>query len=104
MKRKGAWDPPQEPLDQHRDMSRRSFLDCAGKAAVGGLTATAILDTVRPQAVSAQQARQGQEGRTMSEPNRFDYLPIIDRPAIKWPNNARLAFWVAPNMEFFELV
>jgi peptidoglycan/xylan/chitin deacetylase (PgdA/CDA1 family) len=102
MKRKGAWDPPQDPLDQHRDMSRRSFLDRAGKAAVGGLTATAILDTVRPQAVSAQQARQGQEGRTMSEPNRFDYLPIIDRPAIKWPDNARLAFWVAPNMEFFE--
>ena len=38
----------------------------------------------------------------MSTPNRFDYLPINDRPVIKWPNNARLAFWVAPNMEFFE--
>ena len=35
-------------------------------------------------------------------PDRFDYLPINDRPAIKWPNNARVAFWVAPNMEFFE--
>jgi allantoinase len=21
---------------------------------------------------------------------------------IKWPNNTRLAFWVAPHMEFFE--
>ena len=35
-------------------------------------------------------------------PERFDYAPIIDRPVIKWPNNARVAFWVAPNMEFFE--
>ena len=35
-------------------------------------------------------------------PGRFDYAPINDRPVIRWPNNARLAFWVAPNMEFFE--
>jgi allantoinase len=35
-------------------------------------------------------------------PERFDYAPIIDRPVIRWPNNARVAFWVAPNMEFFE--
>ena len=35
-------------------------------------------------------------------PGRFDYAPIIDRPIIKWPENARIAFWVAPNMEFFE--
>ena len=35
-------------------------------------------------------------------PGRFDYAPIIERPIIKWPENARIAFWVAPNMEFFE--
>ncbi len=35
-------------------------------------------------------------------PNRVDYLPIIDRPVIKWPNNARVAFWVAPNVEHYE--
>ena len=35
-------------------------------------------------------------------PARVDYLPMIDRPIIKWPNDARVAFWVAPNMEFFE--
>ena len=27
-----------------------------------------------------------------SPPNRFDYSPIIDRPVIKWPNNARVAY------------
>jgi hypothetical protein len=35
-------------------------------------------------------------------PGRFAYAPIIDRPIIKWPDNARVAFWVAPNMEVFE--
>jgi len=35
-------------------------------------------------------------------PGRFDYAPINERPVIKWPGNARVAFWVAPNMEFFE--
>ena len=35
-------------------------------------------------------------------PGRFDYAPINDRPIIKWPNNARVAFWVSPNVEFYE--
>ena len=35
-------------------------------------------------------------------PHRVDYSPIIDRPPIKWPKNARLAFWVAPNVEHYE--
>jgi allantoinase len=35
-------------------------------------------------------------------PDRFDYSPIVDRPKITWPGNARLAFWVAPNIEHWE--
>ena len=35
-------------------------------------------------------------------PGRFAYAPITERPVIRWPGNARVAFWVAPNMEFFE--
>ncbi len=35
-------------------------------------------------------------------PDRFDYSPIIDRPVIKWPNDARVALWVSPNVEFHE--
>ena len=35
-------------------------------------------------------------------PNRVDYSPIIDRPPIKWPNNARVALWVSPNVEHYE--
>ena len=36
------------------------------------------------------------------EPNRFDYLPMIDRPIIRWPNEARVALWIAPNVEHYE--
>jgi peptidoglycan/xylan/chitin deacetylase (PgdA/CDA1 family) len=33
----------------------------------------------------------------------YDYLPYRNRPQIRWPNGAQLAFWVAPNIEFYEL-
>ena len=35
-------------------------------------------------------------------PHRVDYSPIIERPPIKWPNDARVALWVAPNVEHYE--
>ena len=28
-------------------------------------------------------------------PGRFEYAPITERPMIRWPGNARVAFWVA---------
>ena len=39
----------------------------------------------------------------LREPDRYDYWPLIDRPKIRWPNGARVAFWVCPNIEFYEL-
>ena len=38
-----------------------------------------------------------------ADPGLYDYSPLIDRPRITWPNGARVAFWVAPNLEFYEL-
>jgi allantoinase len=32
---------------------------------------------------------------------RYDYSPIIDRPVLRWPNGARVALWVIPNIEHF---
>ena len=37
-------------------------------------------------------------------PYRVDYSPIIERPPIRWPNNARVALWVSPNVEHYEYV
>ncbi|MCA1849672.1 MAG: dienelactone hydrolase family protein, partial [Acidobacteria bacterium] len=60
MERKVASDYPQELLDlfheyQHGDISRRIFLERAGKFAVGGLTAAAIFESLRPNYAWAQQ-------------------------------------------------
>jgi peptidoglycan/xylan/chitin deacetylase (PgdA/CDA1 family) len=40
----------------------------------------------------------------LSDPGYYDYLPAIDRPKLTWPNGARLALWVVPNIEFYELL
>lgn len=36
------------------------------------------------------------------EPNRFPYSPIVSRPKLRWPNDARVAVWVLPNIEHYE--
>jgi carboxymethylenebutenolidase len=60
MERKKATEFPQELLDKfdlyvHGDISRREFLDYANKYAVGGLTAMAIWEMLRPNYAFAQQ-------------------------------------------------
>jgi carboxymethylenebutenolidase len=60
MERKAASDYPQELLDlfheyQHGDINRRTFLDRAGKFAVGGLTVAAIFEGLTPNYAWAQQ-------------------------------------------------
>jgi carboxymethylenebutenolidase len=60
MERKKASDYPQELLDlfheyQHGDISRRAFLDRAGKFATGGLTVAAIFESLTPNYAWAQQ-------------------------------------------------
>jgi carboxymethylenebutenolidase len=60
MERKKASDYPQELLDlfheyQHGDISRREFLDRAQRFAVGGMTAVAIWESLRPNYAWAEQ-------------------------------------------------
>jgi len=38
-----------------------------------------------------------------ADPGLYDYLPYRNRPRINWPDGARVAFWVAPNLEFYEI-
>ena len=37
------------------------------------------------------------------DPSFYDYWAYENRPKIEWPNGAKMAFWVAPNIEFYEL-
>jgi carboxymethylenebutenolidase len=60
MERKAATDYPQELLDlfheyQHGDIDRRTFLERAGKFAVGGVTVAAIFEGLTPNYAWAQQ-------------------------------------------------
>src|SRR6266851_838822 len=60
MERKKATDFPQELLNMfdqyvHGDINRRQFLDGANKFAIGGLTATALFESLRPHFAWAQQ-------------------------------------------------
>jgi carboxymethylenebutenolidase len=60
MERKKASDYPQELLDifheyQHGDINRRQFLDRAQKFAVGGVTAMALFESLKPNYAWAQQ-------------------------------------------------
>lgn len=64
MERKVATEYPQELLDlfheyQHGDIDRRTFLDRAGKFAVGGLTVAAIFESLKPNYAWAQQVPPG---------------------------------------------
>ena len=37
------------------------------------------------------------------DPGLYAYLPWHQRPRIRWPGDARVALWIAPNIEFYEL-
>lgn len=37
-----------------------------------------------------------------SDPNLYDYWPYEGRPKITWPGGKKLAFWIAPNIEYYE--
>jgi hypothetical protein len=50
--------------------------------------------------VSVQKAAPAQP-RIPTEHDRFDYSAIIDRPRLSWPNDARVAVWLIPNIEHF---
>ena len=40
-------------------------------------------------------------GQHPQEHDRFPYSAIVDREPLRWPNGARVALWVIPNIEHF---
>jgi allantoinase len=38
----------------------------------------------------------------MIESERFPYSPLPERPRLSWPDGARVALWVLPNIEHYE--
>jgi peptidoglycan/xylan/chitin deacetylase (PgdA/CDA1 family) len=42
--------------------------------------------------------------RAGSQHDLYDYTPAVERSTVSWPGGARLALWVVPNIEHYELV
>jgi allantoinase len=40
---------------------------------------------------------------SMRRPDRYAFVPFESRKPIRWPNDARVAVWIVPNVEFYEL-
>lgn len=38
-----------------------------------------------------------------ADPGLYDYTPYRNRPKIEWPDGKKVAVWVSPNLEFYEL-
>jgi carboxymethylenebutenolidase len=98
MERKKASDFPQELLDLfhlyvHGDIGRREFLDRAGKFVVGGLTAAALFEMLKPNYAWAEQVPQDDkriktESATVLSPNGNGSIKgYLVRPAsgANWP-------------------
>lgn len=37
-----------------------------------------------------------------ADPTLYDYWPYENRPKLVWPEGKKLAFWIAPNIEYYE--
>jgi peptidoglycan/xylan/chitin deacetylase (PgdA/CDA1 family) len=42
-----------------------------------------------------------QSSEPPQEHGRYPYSAIVDRPPLRWPNGARVAVWIIPNIEHF---
>src|SRR5260221_14004703 len=85
-------------------VSRRDILQAStGTAAIAG--AAALI--AGASSAAAQQIAQNlapsppaNNGIRTGEPQPFyDYSPITKRPKLKWPNGARVAVFIVPNVE-----
>src|SRR5262249_32259449 len=52
-------------------------------------------------AESVEEEKMFQSPLPPQEHDRFPYSAIVDRPSLRWPNGARVAVWVIPNIEHF---
>src|ERR1700680_3980234 len=100
-------DKDKTQLSRGDSVSRRDILQVSTAAAVGG--ATGVIADATP--AKAQQLVQlvatapaaNRPIRT-GEPQRFyDYSPLPKRPKLKWPNGARVAVLIVPNVEHWDV-
>lgn len=82
-------------------LSRRDVLQVGAGTAVAS-TATVLAAAETTAAENAPPAAAGRI-RTGEQNPFYDYSPIFKRPKFQWPNGARVAVMVAPNVEHWDV-
>src|ERR1700680_2409158 len=100
-------DKDKTQLSRGDSVSRRDILQVSTAAAVGG--ATGVIADATP--AKAQQLVQlvatapaaNRPIRTGEPQPFYDYSPLPKRPKLKWPNGARVAVLIVPNVEHWDV-
>src|SRR5581483_10189402 len=84
------------------DMAR-NVLDRAAPRNAGARTRRAPAWGIlrRPSRSAARRGRGAGSREVAMNNTRYEYSPIIRREPLRWPNGARVAVWVIPNIEHF---
>jgi len=90
-----------ETTPDNDSVSRRDILQVSSRAAAFAGVAGLLADAAP---ASAQAAAPANRGIRTGEPQPFyDYSPLPKRPKLKWPNGARVAVFIVPNVEHWDV-
>src|ERR1051326_2092254 len=93
---------PKQPSQSQTQISRRDVLQ-VGSGATAVAAATGLMAAATP-AQAAQNAPANTRPIRTGEPQPFyDYSPISKRKKLKWPNGARVAVMIVPNVEHWDV-
>src|ERR1700683_2543150 len=87
---------PTSSLERIKVIGSGSWLPCVGR----------WIKAARPIIMSACRIERCPEVHVSEESDPFKFFPyqaIVDRPPLTWPNGARVAVWVIPNIEHFHI-
>jgi peptidoglycan/xylan/chitin deacetylase (PgdA/CDA1 family) len=81
--------------DRKNELSRRAIVQAGTGIALSTVTVSATM--------AAQGSATGRPIRTGQPHPFYDYSSIVKRPKLKWPNGARVAVFIVPNVEHWDV-
>ncbi len=86
-----------------QSLSRRKLLAASAGTAAVGAAGIVVAQTLARNAARAAPAANAAKIRTGEQNPFYDYSPIATRPKLKWPNGARVAVLIVPNVEHWDV-
>jgi peptidoglycan/xylan/chitin deacetylase (PgdA/CDA1 family) len=87
-----------QPQTKDQVLSRRGLLQVSAGTAIAGATVVAAAEAQTQNATPPNRPI-----RTGEQNPFYDYSPLPKRPKLKWPNGARLAVHIVPNIEHWDM-